>query len=47
MPLLEGGEGGVDLAFCAGLQDIKLQPFCARRALRFLDRVLGIGIFRV
>jgi hypothetical protein len=31
MQIDEGGEGGVDLAFGVGLQEIELHPLCARR----------------
>ena len=38
MQLDEGGEGGVDLAFGAGLQDMELHPLRARRFLHVSDR---------
>jgi hypothetical protein len=34
----EGGEGGVDLAFCSGLQDKELHPLCPRRFLHVSHR---------
>src|SRR5207237_5069804 len=42
MPLHEGGEGGIYLAFGAGRKDIELHPPRARRFLGFLDYGLGI-----
>ena len=47
MQLDEGGEGGVDLAFGAGLQDRELHPLRARRFLHVSDDALGIRIVRV
>jgi hypothetical protein len=47
MQLDEGGEGGIDLAFGAGLQDRELQPLRARRFLSLSDEALGIGIVRI
>ena len=47
MQLDEGGEGGVDLAFGAGLQDMELHPLRARRFLHVSHHALGIRIVRV
>ena len=47
LPLDEGGEGGVDLTFGAGLQDIELYPLRARRFLHVSDLELGIRVVRV
>ena len=47
MQLDEGGEGGVDLAFGAGLQDRELHPLRARRFLHVSDDALGSRIVRV
>ena len=42
-----GREGGVDLAFGAGVRDMKLQPERARRLLHLLDFGRRSGIVRV
>ena len=47
LQLDEGGEGGVDLAFGAGLQDRELHPLRARRFLHVSNDALGIRIVRV
>ena len=47
LQLDESGEGGVDLAFGAGLQDMELHPFRARRFLHVSYHALGIRIVRV
>ena len=47
MLLDEGGESGVDLAFVAGLQNMELQPFCARRFPHVSDHALGDRTVRV
>src|SRR5215469_17289315 len=47
MQLDKGCEGGVDLAFGAGLQDIELQPLLARRLLHVLYHALGTRTVRV
>ncbi len=47
MQLDEGGEGGVDLAFGAGLQDRELHPLRARRFLHVSNDALGSRIVRV
>jgi hypothetical protein len=43
----EGGEGGVDLAFDAGLQDSELYPLRTGRFLHVSDYGLGIRTVRV
>ena len=43
----EGREGGIDLAFGAGLQDRELHPRCARRRLHLSDNALGNRNVRV
>jgi hypothetical protein len=47
MQLDECCEGGVDLAFGAGLQDIKLHPLHPRRSLHVSNDALRIWIVRV
>jgi hypothetical protein len=47
MQLDEGCEGGVDLAFAAGLQDMEPHPLHARRFLHVSYVLLGGGIVRV
>ena len=47
MQLDEGREGGVDLAFGAGLQDMELQPLRARRLLHVSHRCARHRIVRV
>ena len=47
LQLDEGGEGGVDLAFGASLQDLELHPLRARRFLHVSDHALGNRIVRV
>ena len=47
MQLDEGGKGGVDLAFGAGLQDMELHPLRVRRFLYVPDDALGDRIVRV
>ena len=47
LKLDERGEGGVDLALGAGLQDRELHPLRARRFLHVSDHGLGIRIVRV
>ena len=47
LQLDEGGEGGVDLAFGAGLQDMELHPLRARRFLHVSHHALGTRIVRV
>ena len=44
LQLDDGREGGVDLAFGAGFQDMELQPLRAHRFLHVLDHALGIRI---
>jgi hypothetical protein len=44
---LDGGEGGVDLAFAAGLPDIELHPLRVRRFPHVSDDAFGIRIVRV
>ena len=47
MQLDQGGEGGVDLAFAAGFQDMELQPLRARCFLHVSNDALGSRIVRV
>ena len=47
LPSDEGGEGGVDLAFDAGLQDMKLHPLCPRRLFYVFHYELESRIVRV
>jgi hypothetical protein len=43
----EEGEGGVDLAFGAGLQDMELHSLPAGRFLHLSNDALGIRVVRV
>src|ERR1043166_3852017 len=43
---MEGGKGGVDIGFGAGLEDFNLDAFGARCLLRISDRDL-VDIFRI
>jgi hypothetical protein len=47
LPLDEGGEGGVDLAFAAGFQDMELHPVRARRVLHLSRHALARRIVRI
>src|SRR4029450_13820794 len=47
MQLDWGGEGGVDLAFAAGFQDMELPPLRARRFLHLSNDALGSRNVRV